>query len=644
MIWSQKKYGLPAIPNYAALTGADVFDASQLRFNSTTSAGTVNADGEVTVWKSLINASKLFNKVDAKGLINIQLERNKRSYVISTTGAGLFRQASAAQSNTDFGYLWHHASGYSSMRWTIHCVCRIGCSDNYGSVMAFLANNQGGTPTQPGIVIYQGDRLAGTSDDKFVLQLSKSTSGYINSVATNSVLPSNTWQVVTIEFDGSLGSTASIKLSVDGVLKTIVNTSSSTTTVATGLHALEIFGYGNSAFTTITNKISHLLIQNVVETSGVRTTILSELQAWADYFNNDVYYTGETRKQVEEGRYYLGCKMAQDLVDDNKLFFCFTNGTTANAEAAKRLSVIKSTDYGKTWGAIATVHDPAGNEFIQSGACGVTPANKYVIIHDSHTYTGSPTAGAPHKLYYMYSTDQGATWSTPLDITSAIPSDGLVAFRIEGQVICNAGRIMLALYKNTDEGVTTNSANYLIYSDDDGATWGNFTVRASGTDYCNESAMLHLGGNNLYHLIGNYTDDDWDCYTSSDNGSTWAFQGLMGFTTSDTTPATLHKFKIDGVEIAAFYFYVHGSFKYKHAYAKVSELLANPLTAWPTNLNDFFINQFMMHGDFCHFNDSIDAVYCSPLQPDVFTGTVNTLAQGFAPTKQLELIIQELGL
>jgi hypothetical protein len=155
--------------------------------------------------------------------------------------------------------------------------------------------------------------------------------------------------------------------------------------------------------------------------------------------------------------------------------------------------------------------------------------------------------------------------------------------------------------------------------------------------------MIHLGGDNILLHIGSYADNQWRCFTSANNGSSWTYHGLIDFdpsTSADTTPSTLHKFKINSTEIVAFYYYVHGSFKYRVAYALLSNILANPLTAWPTALMQFRINQFMMHGDFCHFNDSIEAIYVSPVQPDTFSGTVDSLGYGHVPQAFDELVSQ----
>ncbi|HMG94369.1 MAG TPA: sialidase family protein [Chryseolinea sp.] len=644
MIWSQEKYGIPAVPNYGALTGADVFDATGLRVNSTNANGTVDVNGNVTVWKSLINSGKTFAGINSKGNANLVLDKIKRGNVVLNRGAGIFRQASAVQSRTDFSYLWFHASGYASMRWTVHCLARWGMSDGYGNIVPIIANNRGGNGTRPGVMLYQADRLAGASNDKSVIIITKNSAGNINTVSENGVIPSGVWGVVTIEMDGSLGATNSLKLYYNGVAQTIVNSSSSTSVNITNLDALEIMGLGDSAFTLESVFMSHLIIQNVVESAGVRGTIISELQAWATYFNAEnarPSTSGQLNKAVEEGRYYLTTKIIQDVVDDNKLCALFTNGTSAGVDTAKRLSMVKSTDYGKTWGVIATVSDPAGNDFLASQSAGVTPANKYVCVYATRDLV--PVC----KLWYTYSTDQGATWQTPVDISSVIPSDGLAFIQVETQVIVNNGRIMFTLDKQTSNVSTAQSANYLIYSDDDGATWNSITIRAPHADYVTEASMVHLGGNDLYLLIGSYADNQWRNWTSGNNGTSWTYNGLIDFDTTgsgiDSTPSTLHKFKINNTEIVAFYYYVHTTFVYRVAYALASECLTNPLGAWPDSLKQVRINQFFMHGDFCHFNDSIEAIYVSPLQPDTFTGITDSLAYGSAP-QPLGEIIAEFGL
>lgn len=629
----------PDAPDYSLLTNKEVYDFTGLVVGAANDYGTVNSDAEITQIKSLISPAAVFNNVNLRGTRNTILIGNKASYVAHGSGQGLFRYAGAIG---DWNFLSYHASGYASLKWTVHTVVRLGFSNDHGYGIGILGSNAGGDPTKRGILLYQGDRPFSPQDDTFGLQLTKSTAGLINNSTTDSVLPSNQWVVVTVEFDGSLGATNSVKLFVDGVQKTVNNTSTSTTVVSGPAYLLEIMGMGNGAVYAPW-QISHMVLQTKVESESVRNAFISELQSWADYWNTDVNEYGQITKLINEGRYYLHANIIQDQVNPDKMVAIFQNGTLAAAEDGKKISIMKSTDRGATWGVFADLLNPASTEFALTACVGVTAANKYICIIDTHTNVAGVTS-APHKLYYLYSTNDGDSWTT-VDITSVIPSDGLATFRCESQVIENNGRIMFSIYKLTAEGVTTNSANYLIYSDDDGATWAAITIRASAAAYINESSLVHLTGDNILQVSANYATNDWTVFTSDDNGDTWTQDGdiTLGIAAVIPTPSKMHKFVLNGYDIIALYHYQTSSKQYKCAYARVVDLLSDPLNAsWKYTIT--WSNAFLMHGDYCHINGGLQAAYVSPMQPETFTGLTDFLIYGYTPTYHEQALKSALGI
>ncbi|APT84974.1 sialidase family protein [Corynebacterium aquilae] len=74
-------------------------------------------------------------------------------------------------------------------------------------------------------------------------------------------------------------------------------------------------------------------------------------------------------------------------------------------------------------------------------------------------------------LQMIYSDDDGATWSDPIDITSQVKADWMRFFGTSpgnGIQLAN-GRILIPVYYNHEEGITFSCA--VIYTDDGGKTW-----------------------------------------------------------------------------------------------------------------------------------------------------------------------------
>jgi len=106
----------------------------------------------------------------------------------------------------------------------------------------------------------------------------------------------------------------------------------------------------------------------------------------------------------------------------------------------------------------------------------------------------------------------------------------------------------------------------------------------------------------------------------------------------------MHKFNLDGTDVVAFYHYQSNSYQYKAIYAKVSELVTDPLNAFKTGSSTNLFNNYMTHCDFCHYDNDLNAVFVSPLQQVPFSGTENYLIYGYAPTYHKQTVKTALGL
>ena len=134
----------------------------------------------------------------------------------------------------------------------------------------------------------------------------------------------------------------------------------------------------------------------------------------------------------------------------------------------------RSTDGGTTWATETTFVDNSGNA--PGGATFTTLANGTRVVGTFlRQYYGS---GLSVRLFFWYSDDCGATWSSPVEISSA---GGFTKFIISGSRVVEltpGGRLVFPVY-----GQNTGQDTYalkILCSDDGGATWGLLTTVSNG--------------------------------------------------------------------------------------------------------------------------------------------------------------------
>ena len=195
----------------------------------------------------------------------------------------------------------------------------------------------------------------------------------------------------------------------------------------------------------------------------------------------------------------------------------------------------KSTDDGATWAASQTI---AAGDGATAAAYGygdpavVRTASGKLICLMAAGQNSYPT-GMLHTGY-TESTDNGATWTAPKDIYADINTNGITfqsAFVTAGKGVTFAnGRVAFAMNGKVDG--TTNE--YVIYSDDEGATWNVVPTPAftgadeSKLEIMNDGSLLMSirrgGWNTMANRGYNRTTGD----ASADGINTWGTQGIWG--------------------------------------------------------------------------------------------------------------------
>ena len=195
----------------------------------------------------------------------------------------------------------------------------------------------------------------------------------------------------------------------------------------------------------------------------------------------------------------------------------------------------KSMDNGATWSAPKTIAAGDGSSEAAYGygdpAVVCTQSGKLICLMAAGK--NSYPTGMLH-MGYTESTDNGATWSTPKDIFSAINKGGITfqsAFTTAGKgVTFDNGRVAFAM--NGKVGGTTNE--YILYSDDEGATWTVMpTAVYTGADeskleVMNDNSLLlsvrRGGWNSMANRGYNRSTGD----ASGDGITSWGTQGIWG--------------------------------------------------------------------------------------------------------------------
>ena len=207
----------------------------------------------------------------------------------------------------------------------------------------------------------------------------------------------------------------------------------------------------------------------------------------------------------------------------------------------------RSTDNGATWGNLQLVHE-------EGGTAPITIGNPAPVLDATTGHVHLLFTRENDTVFHMKSTDHGATWSTPTEITSNVklPDWGWYAtgpcHGIQLTRGSQAGRLVIP----ANHRVGTNGSDsgafgaQIIYSDDHGATWqmSAYADAASGAAP-NETTLVELNtpgiaddtgtGSHIYINSRDYGSDAGnrsEAY-SGDGGNTYttAYDGNSHFVT-----------------------------------------------------------------------------------------------------------------
>ena len=218
------------------------------------------------------------------------------------------------------------------------------------------------------------------------------------------------------------------------------------------------------------------------------------------------------------------------------LAFCEARRNNCSDTGDIDLVLRRSTDGGKTFGEIQVVWDDGPNTC--GNPCPVVDQDTGIIwllmtqnAGDIHERATAPGFGPDsRRAFVTHSTDDGKTWTTPQDITSAVkqaswtwyatgPGAGIQLARGE-----HRGRLVVPCDHKEPVGNRIDYYSHVVYSDDHGKTWqlGGRTPEGN----VNECEVVELVDGRLMLNMRNYDRSKHarQVAFSNDGGVTWTDQ------------------------------------------------------------------------------------------------------------------------
>ena len=203
-----------------------------------------------------------------------------------------------------------------------------------------------------------------------------------------------------------------------------------------------------------------------------------------------------------------------------------------------RILLRRSTDEGKTWGppeSIANVEGPKRKNPFAMRMKNVDPNdvtyNNPVLIADKDGSVHMLFCLEYERVFYQRSTDDGLSWSKPVEITTAFESFKkdyewkVLATGPNHSIQLKTGRLVVPVWLSTGEGGNAHrpSVTATIYSDDQGQTWKAGDIAVPCTDEWinpNETVAIELNDGRVMLNVRSESKAHRRLVTTSPDGAT----------------------------------------------------------------------------------------------------------------------------
>jgi sialidase-1 len=222
----------------------------------------------------------------------------------------------------------------------------------------------------------------------------------------------------------------------------------------------------------------------------------------------------------------------------NGTLLAFCEGRKATGSDTGNIDILlkRSTDGGRTWSAAQFVWDDGDNTC--GNPCPVvdeTTGTIWLLLthnlgSDHEKEIATHTSKGTRTVWVTSSTDHGATWSKPIDITSTTKDPSWTWYAtgpgngIQIKHGAHAGRLVIPCDHNYDD--PTDSKKYLsgshaIYSEDHGKTWQLGGVIRPRVNECQVAEIFDDRGTLVMNMRSNHGRNVRALSISTDGGQTW---------------------------------------------------------------------------------------------------------------------------
>ena len=155
-------------------------------------------------------------------------------------------------------------------------------------------------------------------------------------------------------------------------------------------------------------------------------------------------------------------------------YFCPPTGSCTFTAGDLNVVLQKSTDGGKTWSAMSDISPGFPNSGADSAPLVVEPGGRIDVLYQGYSVSNPPTdtLGTGYS-YFTSSTDQGQTWSAPVQVGAQAGAMSTLEWWIDGDVSIDSAGNLYATWdtQGTNPDGSANDIGWLSYATDHGVTW-----------------------------------------------------------------------------------------------------------------------------------------------------------------------------